>query len=418
MTKRIHIDDLCPGMHIRKLDKSWLETPFFRHSMTVTSDAQIAKLRDSGVRFVDIEAEDAAEPEAVLPIPPLKEAVAQPAVVRHSTCDQEAAPAADSGDDYDHELPMAKKIYREAKQVVQRALNDARMGKEVNADAVSQVVIGLTDSMLRNADALTSLARIKCYDEYTFFHSVNAAVLGLSMGRSLGMDSDALHLLGMGSMLHDIGKMKIPVQILNKPGPLREFEFEIMKQHALRGAEILSKTTGLKEDVIRPALEHHERINGSGYPFGKKRDALTEFGLISSVVDVYDAVTSDRVYHKAMPPHEALRLLFSLGQKGHLDPSFVSRFIRCVGIYPVGSCVTLDTGEIGIIRQINHEDPLAPKIVLVKDADGKLFISPVELDLADPQPAHGKTIMSAVDPVQEGIDPHQYLDKEPVAIAQ
>jgi putative nucleotidyltransferase with HDIG domain len=411
MTKRIPIDEVVAGMQIKDLDRPWLETPFLRHSMTVTTDAQIEKLRNWGIRSVEIEAADNGLQEMEIPFEHL--ALGQIGTESDLTAGALRTDGNQNGPDAtEQELPAARRVYREAKTVVQRALNDARMGREVNAEAVSRIVDGMTESLLRNADALTSLARIKSHHEYTFYHSVNTAVLALSMGRHLGMERGLLHHLGTGCMLHDIGKMTIPLRILNKPGSLRDFEFEIMKQHALRGAEILSSTTGLHEQVIHPALEHHERVNGTGYPFGKHRHAITQFGRISSVVDIYDAVTSDRVYHKGVPAHEALRLLWSLGQKGHLELELVARLIRCVGIYPVGSCVILDTGEIGIVTQTNAHYSLTPKVMLVRDANRRPIQPPVTVDLAQPDQNHGTVIMAALDPAQEGIDPHQYLDHE------
>jgi putative nucleotidyltransferase with HDIG domain len=398
-------------MRIRDLDRPWLETPFLRHAMTVTTDAQIEKLRHWGIRFVQIEVADDASQQIEIPFERL--AREQPDIGPGSTVDaSRGGGSQNSSAALEQELPTARRVYREAKTVVQRALNDARMGREVNAEAVNRMVDGMTESLLRNHDALTSLARIKSHHEYTFYHSVNTAVLALSMGRQLGMERDALQHLGTGCMLHDIGKMTIPLQILNKPGALRDFEYEIIKQHALRGAEILSRTTGLHDHVLRPALEHHERVNGTGYPFGRHRHGLTLFGLISSVVDIYDAVTSDRVYHKAMPPHEALRMLWELGRKGHVESELVARLIRCVGVYPVGSCVILETGEIGIVTQTNRHYSLTPTVMLVQDPNKQPILPPVVVDLSQPDRKHGTMIMAAVDPAKEGIDPQQYLDRE------
>jgi HD-GYP domain-containing protein (c-di-GMP phosphodiesterase class II) len=185
-----------------------------------------------------------------------------------------------------------------------------------------------------------------------------------------------------------------------------------MKQHAMRGAEVLAQTTGLSEHVIRPALEHHERVDGTGYPFGKKLENLSQFGLISSVVDVYDAITSDRVYHKAMPAYQALGFLFDLGKKGHLEPSLVAHFIRCVGVYPVGSCVVLNTGEIGIVTRINRQELLRPKLMLVRDQERQVMSPTLDVDLAVQESRPERAIMTALDHTEVGIDPGMYLDPE------
>ncbi len=423
MRKRIPLEQLTVGMYVAGLDMSWMETPFFRHRMKITQPKQIARLKASGVQYVEIETEkgldleDQAEeasqgfsidgfPQAGPSSPTDLLSPEAPAArpTQEPSPDSSAAPTS-----FEEELETAKKVYKDAKNIVERAMQDVRMGRTINMDAVSKVVDGLADSVLRNVDALTSLSRLKSFDEYTFFHSVNTSVLALAMGRSLEMDRTTIHLLGVGTLLHDIGKTKVPLNILNKPARLDESEFEIMKQHALRGAEILSRTTGLREEAVRPALEHHERVDGSGYPNGRKKDDLTQFGLISSVVDVYDAITSDRCYHKAMPPYKALQFLYTLGQKGHLDPLMVQRFIKCVGVYPVGSCVGLDTGEIAVVAQIHQDQPLSPKVLLIKDQGGGVFVPPVALDLAaqDQQPA--KSINLVLSPSEAGVDPIEHL---------
>lgn len=314
MRKRIPLNELAVGMYVTRLDKRWMDTPLLTHHMRIKDAAQLATLRACGVRYVEIDTEKGATgtcSEAVTPVS------AETLADRLRQRTEEVRPAGAQGSvptseqvSFEDELPAAREVYQKAKAVIQQALQDVRMGREIHTDAVGKVVDRLADSVLRNPDSLTSLSRIKRYDEYTFFHSVNTAVLSLALGQTLGMDRGALHHLGMGALLHDVGKMRIPVRILNKPGRLKDAEFEIVKQHALRGAEILSRTTRLEERVIQPALEHHERIDGTGYPFGKQKDTLSQFGLISSVVDIYDAITSDRVYHKAIPPYEAVKYLW------------------------------------------------------------------------------------------------------------
>ena len=241
MRKRIPLEQLTVGMYVAGLDMSWLESPFFRHRMKITQPEQIAQLKASRVRYVEIEPEKGLDWEAPLeaasqgrssgeilqagPSSPADQPAQEPEPVSSQ------APAS-----FEEEMETAKKIYKDAKNIVERAMHDVRMGREINMDVVSKVVDGLADSVLRNVDALTSLSRLKSFDEYTFFHSVNTSVLALAMGQSLEMDRNTIHLLGTGTLLHDIGKTKIPLKILNKPGRLDESEFEIIKQHTLRGA--------------------------------------------------------------------------------------------------------------------------------------------------------------------------------------
>jgi putative nucleotidyltransferase with HDIG domain len=405
MRKRISIDQLKIGMKVEKLDRSWLATPFLRHRFTITSSEQIAQLQASGVQQLDVEADDACQDSgSFVPAMPAKAETSQ---LISSTPEPEppAIPFAE-------ELPAAKQTYTAAKLVVQHAMEDVRMGRALNMEAVSEVVGSMADSILRSPDALTSLTRLKNFDEYTFFHSVNTSALALSVGKHLGYERAPLLQLGTGMLLHDIGKTLIPIEILNKPGRYEAHEFEIMKQHVLRGAEILSSTTGLSDMFLKPTLEHHERVDGTGYPHHRSKVDLSQFGLIAAIVDIYDAVTSDRCYHKGKTPHETLQFLYQLGTQGHVDGTLVQQFVQVVGVYPVGSCVALSTGETAIVKQFNHQTPIRPLVVLVTDKTGRRRSTPIDLDLATELREPEQTIVSIHDPAVFGIDPRTYLDKE------
>lgn len=409
MKKQIGIDQLRLGMRIEKMDRSWLSTPFLRRRVAITTTQQIEQLKACGVKTLEVTIEDSDETEAdrVEAVP-----VAQTSVDMENA-PEEAPPAPQPATSFEEELAAAKQAYNAAKTIVQDAMNDVRMGQAINMEAVNQVITEMTDSVFRNPDALTSLSRLKRYDEYTFYHSVNTSLLAMSLGRNLGFDHSTLHQIGVGTLLHDIGKTKIPIEILNKPGRFEDHEMEIMKQHVMHGAEILSGTTGLDDVYLKPTLEHHERVDGSGYPHHRSKGEISQFGLIAAVVDIYDAITSDRCYHKAKPPHEALQFLYVISQKGHLDHALVQRFIQVVGVYPVGSIVELNTGEIAVVRQIHHESPLEPVVVVVKSAGNVLVSCPEEYDLLHQTQTPHRNIVTAKDPLSSGINPCVYLDKEP-----
>lgn len=404
MRKQINIDELQPGMRVEQLDRPWLNTPFFRHKMTITSPRQIAQLKASGVQtlIVHIDAE----------------AVCDGPAEETEIVDQPAGPPAEDASSappmvpFEEELPAARQVYQAAKLVIQDAMNDTRHGRAINVDAVRTVISNMTDSVFRNPDALSSLSRLKRFDEYTFYHSVNTALLAMALGRSLGFDRSMIHLAGVGTLLHDIGKMKVPLELLNKPGRFEAHEMEIMKQHVLRGVEVLTSTTGLGSSYIQPALEHHERVNGSGYPHRRSHQDISQVGLITAIVDIYDAMTSDRCYHKGRPAHEIIQLLYRLSLDGHLDSTLVQRFIQVVGIYPVGSVVELNTGETGIVKQINHGAPLAPVVLLVKSAGNTVLSQPKEQDLSQRDKTPHQHVKAVLHPHHAGIDPATYLDKK------
>jgi putative nucleotidyltransferase with HDIG domain len=405
MKNRIGIDELKPGMMIEQLDRSWLDTPFFRHKMMITTSEQIAQLKACGVRtlVVNLEAGEIANtPEVASDIAtdPVLTAAEETALV------PPVVP-------FEDELTAARRVYQAAKTIVRNAMHDTRLGRAINMDEVNRVVSEMTESVFRNPDALTSLSRLKQFDEYTFFHSVNTSILVMSLGRNLGFDRGTLHQVGVGTLLHDIGKTKVPLEILNKPGRFEPHEMEIMKQHVLRGVEVLTSTTGLGDSYVRPALEHHERVDGTGYPHRRVRAELSQFGLMAAVVDIYDAITSDRCYHKGRVAHEALQFLYRLSLEGHLDATLVQRFIQVVGVYPVGSVVELNTGETAIVKQIHHHAPLAPVVLLVKTAGNASLSKPHELDLCGQIEIPHRSITTVLAPEQAGLDPTLYLDKKP-----
>ena len=408
MTKRIGIDELRPGMRIERLDRSWLATPFLRHRMVVASAEQIEQLRSCGVRTLEVILEDEDGVRHHVRAAPSGSSRPE----ERGQAPREARGRVPDPVPFDEELPAARQVYRAAKSIIEGAMHDVRMGRAINMEAVNQVVADMADSVLRNPDALTSLSRLKRFDEYTFYHSVNTALLALSLGRSLGFGGEQLHQLGVGTLLHDIGKTKIPLEILNKPGRFEPHEFELMKQHVMRGAEVLSDMTGLADPYLKPALEHHERVDGSGYPHRRRKTDLSQYGLIAAVVDIYDAITSDRCYHKAKPAHEALQFLYLISQKGHLDHAIVQRFIQVVGVYPVGSVVELNTGEVGVVRTLEREAPLEPSVILVKGAGRTLLSHPVTIDLRRQSVTPHRAIATVKDPLLVGVNPGLYLDQE------
>ena len=405
MKKRIGIDELQPGMLVEKLDQSWLNTPFFRHKMTITSSQQIAELNACGVQTLIVHVDQADVRDSSIVAPDITDEPVEPAAEETASVPL-AVP-------FEEELSAARQVYQAAKTIVQNAMHDTRLGRAINIEEVHRVVSEMTESVLRNPDALTSLSRLKQFDEYTFYHSVNTSLLAMSLGRDVGFDRSTLHQVGVGTLLHDIGKTKIPLEILNKPGRLETHEMEIVKQHVLRGVEVLTKTTGLGDSCVRPALEHHERVNGMGYPHRRVKKDISQFGLITAIVDIYDAMTSDRCYHKGQAAHEALQLLYRLSLEGHLDETLVQRFIRVVGVYPVGSIVELNTGETSVVKQVNHHAPLAPVVLHVKSAGNTLLSSPQQQDLSQQIGTPHRSIIAVLDPRRAGIVPTHYLDKNP-----
>lgn len=408
MRKQISIEQLRVGMYVAKLDKPWTQTPFWRHKMRIERSDHIEALRACGVQSIEIDTAKGLDVVSQGGV----HAVAPPSAPAEESLPSWPSQSQSQAIPFDDELSMAKEAYGQAKAVVSQAMSAARQDRALDIEAVSSVSEKLVESTLRNRDALASLSRFKGFDEYTFFHSVNVTILTLAMGRQHEMPRTALSKLGLGALLHDIGKMRVPLDLLNAPRRLEEHEREIIKQHVVRGEEYLSRHATLPDEVFRPLLEHHERLDGTGYPAGRNRTNLSQSGLIASVADIYDAITSDRVYHKGVPPYQALRHVQGLALEGQLDSRAVRGLIECLGLYPVGSCVRLSTGEIGVVSRTSTADPLTPALLLVSNGSA-LYRPPKPFDLAEQPTQPSRYIVTPVDPHDVGIDPNHVLGDLP-----
>ena len=390
MIKRIRSEDLEVGMFVEDFNTPWMDHPFLTNKKKLKSAKEIALVLEHHIAEVYINTDRGRDSAKGVPVAEFQadlrsrmreEVLAEPKPLESGAIPSE--PAAGGGTPYDEELRAATKIYGEAKSVVKGLLQDVRLGRSIDGEAAAAAVDSMVDSIFRNREALTSLSRLKSFDDYTFHHSVNVSVLALTLGRDLGMVKGELRRLGIGGMLHDVGKMRVPEAILNKQGRLTEEEFAIMKTHSLHGAKILMDAKGVPGECAAVALNHHERVNGAGYPRGLQGPAIGKFGLIAAIADVYDAITSDRVYQRGMSSHEALQRIYEWS-KTDFHPIYVQKFIQCLGIYPTGSAVLLDTGEAGVVCRQNRSHLLRPWVRVVRSALGQPLTEAFEVDLSEP----------------------------------
>ena len=403
MTKKISITQLKPGMYVSDIGSDWMSHPFLRSAFAVKDEAMVQKIADSGIHELYI---DPSRGDDVADAPTKQEvtegleremlkAATEPAPARKITAAEE--------------LVRARKIHSEANLIIRNIMQDVRLGKQVTIEKAEPVVEKLTDSILRNGGALLSLCRVKNKDDYTFQHSVSVCALQVSFCRAIGLDAGTIHLAGVGGLLHDIGKVKVPDKILNKPDRLTEDEFEVMKCHVVESRKILSETDGISETSIQVAAQHHERHDGSGYPEGLKGEAISQMGQMAAICDVYDAITSNRVYHKGMAPHEALRKIFEWS-KFHFNPLLVQSFLRAIGIYPVGTLVMLESGRMGVVLEQAEGNLLQPTVRVFYDSKREQYLPPQEVDLSKPL-GHGggDKITSHEAPEKWGMDPMKFL---------
>ena len=284
------------------------------------------------------------------------------------------------------------RLYSEAVSVASLVWESARSDSGPDPSAAQSMIDGLAQAVVQNRSAVMALTALKDYDNYTFTHMVNVSILTMAQARGLGIDGPMLREFGIAALMHDIGKVKTPAEILNKPDKLTNEEFTIMKQHVVDGAEILRGTPEIPTLAPVVAFEHHLRLDGTGYPDGVSRPNLNLATMLCGIADVYDAMRSQRKYQQAFPSERIVAVL-QRNDGTQFDQNLIRRFVQLLGIYPVGNLVKLDSGEIAIVLQVHAPDPYRPKVRLLFANDGTRYELPRDINLWE------------VDPDTKGIAP-------------
>lgn len=265
---------------------------------------------------------------------------------------------------------------------VKKTFSRCKAGENNEISGLQQVVGTILDEVMTNRNVMIQLTDIRLYDDYTFAHSVNVCVLSMMLGAALGYSKPKLQEVGMGALLHDIGKTLLPPALLNKPGKLTAEEMQTIQTHAMAGFEILRRERSLPVTAAHVALAHHEKLDGSGYPQQLKDEQIPEYSRIVAIADIYDAITSDRPYRQAFLPHEAYNMMMEMSGL-HLDPIMLASFFQLVCIYPVGSLVELDSGEFAVVTGVYVGMPFRPRLKVFTNACGEKISHPWELDLTE-----------------------------------
>jgi putative nucleotidyltransferase with HDIG domain len=351
MIKKVRASDVRLGMYIHEIKGNWLEHPFWRKSFKLEQQKDLDKLLDSKLTEIWIDTSKGLDVEETKRVDAVVNQVAaepkRPVKKPVKTVSLE------------QELAVAKKLHSKTKAAVVSMFGDARMGKAIEVEEASVMVDEINQSVERNSNALLSLIRLKTATEYTYLHSVAVCILMIAVGKQLGLQGEELKQAGMAGLLHDIGKMEIPDEILDKPGKLTDEEFDIMKSHPQRGWELLKSCDGIHEAVLDVCLHHHERVDGKGYPEKLSGDVLTLFARMGAVCDVYDAISSDRCYKKAWSPAESIHKMASW-REGHFNEKVFQAFVKTIGIYPNGTLVKLKSGRLGVVMEQSKKSLTAP----------------------------------------------------------
>jgi putative nucleotidyltransferase with HDIG domain len=403
MIKKVRVEKLKPGAFVHDFNSGWLHHPFLRNKIKIGSDEDVETILKYGIREVYIDTEKGLDVDDA----PTQQEVSTEI---QGEIDKVRAPRKkETRRPLREEIVRARRLIMEAKRTTHRLMDDVKLGKQLDFGQVENIVEQFTQSVLNNKDALISLVRIKEKDEYTYMHSLAVSALCISFAQHLGHSAQDVKRIGIGGLLHDIGKMKIPLQILNKPGPLTESEFEVMKSHVQHGDCILRETTHIDEGSICVTAHHHERLDGTGYPAGLRGDQISRFGQMAAIVDIYDALTAERCYKSSMPPTLALRKLFEWSS-GYLNRQLVEQFIAHVGIYPIGTLVRLRSGAVGVVVDHGEKGLLFPVVRVLFDARRARLLHPYTLDLSR-KAASGESdeVVGCESPAKWHIRPESYL---------
>lgn len=376
MLKRIAMSDLRIGMYIQEFCGSWMDHPFWKARFLLETDKDLLRIQSCGISELWIDASKGLDVEVGQASVSRVEAEAQ---VQERLLVAAAAPAGESCS-LEDELNRASKLCDRSKQAVMAMFGAARMGKALDFEQAEDLVAEISDSIMRHPNALISLARLKRADEYTYMHSVAVCALMIALARQLGMGPAQVREAGLAGMLHDIGKMTVPVELLNKPGKLSDAEFARVREHPEAGSRILLAGKQVSALVLDVCLHHHEKIDGSGYPHRLTGEQISLPAKMGAICDVYDAVTSNRPYKAGWEPAESIRKMAEW--TGHFDAVVFKAFVKTVGIYPTGSLVRLQSGRIGVVLEQHATSLLMPKVKVFFSARSKTPIAQEIIDLA------------------------------------
>ncbi len=379
MLKKIKVKDARLGMFVQELCGSWMDHPFWKKAFDLSDPKDLHTLQTCGLQEIWIDTSKGLDVEAGVQAVTAEEAALQVEQELQHVIQEEkkVVPRVSLKD----EVSRARKLQEKSKAAVTSMFQEARMGNAINVEEALPLVDEINQSVSRNPEAFLNISRLKNKDDYTYLHSVAVCALMIALGKQLGLSEQDIKDAGMAGLLHDVGKMMIPDEVLNKPGKLTDEEFEIIKNHPRRGWEVLSASPGANSVALDVVLHHHERVDGTGYPEKISGDALTLVARMGAVCDVYDALTSNRCYKAGWEPSEALRKMAEW-RNGHFDERIFHAFVKTIGIYPTGTLVKLKSGKLAVVIEQSEKGLLTPMVKAFFSTKSNEPIMPETIDLS------------------------------------
>ncbi len=405
--REVPVDELRPGMYVADLGRGWLSHMFLRRRFLLQDAGDIERLRGEGIREVVIDLNRGAQPQV-----PAVEVLAAQAHERFTGLDlrlREAAEArrarARETVSLEEERWRARRLGAEAGEVVRGLMEDVRLGRNADFRRTEEVVDRFMDSVGRHPDALVPLLRLKGHDAYGDQHALSVTAMVVALGNTLDMEADTIRQAAQGALLQDMGKACIPERILSKPGRLNDFEYARMRSHVPESLRLLEDLPWIGDLTLRVVTEHHERVDGSGYPHRLAGDAISLHAQAAALVEAYDALVSDRPFQAGIEPTEALRELFT-GAGRQFRADLVPALVRTLGVYPVGSLVRLSNETLAVVTRQNRHKPLQPEVRVMFDLRQRRYIRPYDLDLG--RRLEVPEIVAAESYARRGIDPRRW----------
>ena len=400
MLRKIPTQQLRVGMHIHEVCGSWFAHSFWRSSFRLNDARQLAELRAVSHVVIDtakgLDIEAAGAPTTLMD----DVEVGSAEVPETSLGGLEDAPAPDAACSFEQEVVRASRLIAQSRQAMQTMFQDVRLGKAVDAENCLPLVADIEASVARNPGAIVSLARLKTSDDYTYMHSVAVCALMVALSRQLGLSAADTREAGLAGLVHDLGKARMPLDVLNKPGALTPEEFTIMKGHPQAGHTMLVEGRGVGPIPLDVCLHHHEKVNGKGYPHGLKGEEISLFARMGAVCDVYDAITSNRPYKAGWDPADSIQKMAHWAKDGHFDERIFQAFVKSIGIYPTGSLVKLKSGRLGVVVEQGSGSLLQPLVRVFYSTRANEPITPELVDMA----ASADQIISRESPTAWGFE--------------